>query len=141
MFTANSGKKSNPIGGDTILRMICQKGARINIGTNCAISNSTLWANEIITIEDNVIIGGGCRIWDGDFHPMDDKEREAHSSNFISKPILIRRNCFIGGSCIILKGVTIGERSVIGAGSVVTKSVPDGEIWAGNPAKFLKNVK
>ena len=57
-----------------------------------------------------------------------------------AKPVIIKDGAFIGTDCIILKGVTIGEKSVIGAGSVVTKSVPDGEIWAGNPAKFIRKV-
>lgn len=57
-----------------------------------------------------------------------------------TKPVIIKDGAFIGTDCIILKGVTIGEKSVIGAGSVVTKSVPDGEIWAGNPAKFIRKV-
>ena len=57
-----------------------------------------------------------------------------------TKPVLIKEGAFIGAHAIILKGVTIGKRSVIGAGAVVTKDVPDNQIWAGNPAGFLKNV-
>lgn len=52
--------------------------------------------------------------------------------------MVINDNVFIGARCIILKGVTIGSKSIIGAGSVVTKNIPEGEIWAGNPAKFIK---
>ena len=55
-------------------------------------------------------------------------------------PVTIKDNAFIGAHSIILKGVTIGEKSIIGAGSVVARDVPDGEIWAGNPAKFIKNI-
>ena len=47
---------------------------------------------------------------------------------------------FIGGGSIILKGVTIGERAVVGAGTVVTKDIPAGEIWAGNPARFIRKL-
>ena len=55
-------------------------------------------------------------------------------------PVVIGGNVFIGARCIILKGVTIGENSIIGAGSVVTKSIPANEIWAGNPAKFIRKI-
>jgi len=54
-------------------------------------------------------------------------------------PIIIRDYVFIGGSSIILKGVTIGKNSIVAAGSMVTKSIPDNEIWGGNPAKYLKS--
>ena len=57
-----------------------------------------------------------------------------------TKPILIKEGAFIGAQSIILKGVTIGKHSVVGAGSVVTKDIPDGEIWGGNPAVFIRKV-
>jgi acetyltransferase-like isoleucine patch superfamily enzyme len=60
--------------------------------------------------------------------------------NIPTKPVTIEDGAFIGGDVIILKGVVIGENSVIGAGSVVAKSVPPGEIWAGNPAKFIRKL-
>lgn len=56
-------------------------------------------------------------------------------------PIKIKKGAFIGANSIILKGVEIGENSVIGAGSVVTQNVPDKEIWAGNPARFISYIK
>ena len=55
-------------------------------------------------------------------------------------PVVIENNVFIGAHCIILKGVSIGENSIIGAGSVVTKNVPANQIWAGNPAKFIRKI-
>lgn len=57
-----------------------------------------------------------------------------------SAPVIIEDNAFIGARSIILKGVTIGANSIIGAGSVVTKSIPANEIWAGNPAKFIRKI-
>lgn len=57
------------------------------------------------------------------------------------KPIIISENVFIGARCIILKGVSIGAGAIIGAGSVVTKSVPPYSVWAGNPARLIKYLK
>lgn len=54
--------------------------------------------------------------------------------------VTIEHDAFIGAGCIILKGVTIGACSIVGAGSVVTKNVPANQIWAGNPAKFIRNI-
>lgn len=54
--------------------------------------------------------------------------------------VTIKEGAFIASHCIILKGVTVGRRAVVGAGSVVTKDVPDDEVWAGNPARFVKRV-
>lgn len=55
-------------------------------------------------------------------------------------PVVIEDNVFIGARSIILKGVTIGENSIVGAGSVVTRSIPSNQIWGGNPAKFIRNL-
>ena len=62
------------------------------------------------------------------------------SLNAKTSPITISDNVFIGTSCIICKGVSIGENAVIGAGSIVTKNIPANEIWAGNPAKFIRKI-
>ena len=139
-FKANSGKNFNPIGGDTVLRLICQKNAVLTIGDNVGMSNTTIVCSIGVTIENNVLIGGGCKIWDTDFHSLNFKIRgtKEDAVNAKNNSILIKNNAFIGGGTSILKGVTIGERVIIAANSVVTKSIPDGEIWGGNPAKFIK---
>ena len=111
----------------------------LNIGNNVGISNSVITAYKSITIEDDVLIGAGCLITDSDHHPLNYEDR-INGSEPKSAPILIKEGSFVGANSIILKGVTIGKHSVIGAGSVVTRSVPDGELWAGNPAKFIKRV-
>ena len=86
-------------------------------------------------------LGGAC-VYDTDFHSLDPAVRNSENDlkERVEKPVLIKNNAFIGAHSIILKGVTIGENSIIGAGSVVTKSVPDNQIWAGNPAKFIRNI-
>lgn len=139
--TINSNYFFNPIGGQTFTSMVVAKQAMLKIGNHVGISNSAIFCALEIIIEDYVLIGGGCKIWDTDFHSLDSQTRGTELDKGISLPVKIKKNAFIGGSSIILKGVTIGENSIIGAGSVVTKSVPDNEIWGGNPAKFIRNIK
>jgi len=140
--TINSGEKYNRIGGDTRTIIQTLGDGRITIGSNVGISNCAIICRESITIEDNVLIGGGAKLYDNDFHSIIPSVRNSpeDQDHVISKPIRICEGAFIGAHAIILKGVTIGKNSVIGAGSVVTKCVPDNEIWAGNPARFVKKV-
>lgn len=141
-FGANSGAKYNPIGGDTILRLITQtEKAKITIGNNVGISNATIYCWDDITIEDNVVIGGSVRIWDSNFHSLNPIVRMSGNDNDIrSKPIKICKYVFIGGGSIILKGVTIGENSIIAAGSVVNESIPANVIAGGNPCRIIKKI-
>lgn len=144
-FRFNSGVKFNPIGGDTLLRLVVKIGAELKLGYNCQISNSTIYCTNSITIGDNVQIGGSCKIYDTDFHAIDFQNRfnaiRENKEHFVKKgKIVIEDGVWIGGHCILLKGITIGKNSVIGAGSVVTKNIPPFEVWAGNPAKKIKNI-
>lgn len=134
----NSCFKSNPIGGDTRTVLFAKPNATIRIGNQVAISNSVIYASQEIVLEDGVMIGGDCAIYDSDFHSLSFKERSAQDHNILSKPVVIKRGAFIGAHSIILKGVTIGEESIVAAGSVVTKSIPPNEVWGGNPAKCIR---
>jgi acetyltransferase-like isoleucine patch superfamily enzyme len=139
-FSANSGKKHNPIGGDTVLNLVVfRPSAVLTIGKNAGISNSTIVCWDRVEIGDNVAIGGGCRIWDTDFHSMDAQTRTGGNDQDIrTAPVKIGDNVFIGGGVIILKGVTIGENSIIAAGSVVHSDIPANTIAAGNPCIVIK---
>ncbi len=138
----NSKYFVNPIGGNTFCSFIVDKNAQLSINEGTRISNSTFFCKEKITIGKNVFIGGDTRIYDTDFHSLNLSERIKEIDNDIrTKPILIDDGVFIGASSIILKGVSIGKNSIIGAGSVVTKSIPDNQIWAGNPAKYIKDIE
>ena len=93
-------------------------------------------------IGDNVRVGGGCKIWDTDFHSTNPFSRiSEHDYDVRASSILIDSRAFIGGGSIILKGVSIGENSIVAAGSVVTKNIPSNEIWGGNPAKYIRKLR
>lgn len=141
-FSCNSGLRYNPIGNNNKCRFIIKKDAYLKIGKNVGISNTTIYCSKFIEIGDNVTIGSSCQIWDTDFHPINPNDRFLKlNEKSISKNIIIRENVFIGAMCIILKGVQIGRNSVIGAGSVVSKNIPENEVWAGNPIRFIKKIQ
>ena len=141
-FAMNNGIKGNPIGCYEHCTFFVDKDAEIVIGDNVGISQTALVSHCSIRIGNNVKIGGGTCVYTTDFHSLDPVIRASKEDMNHRKcaPVIIGDNVFIGAKCIILKGVTIGENSIIGAGSVVTKSVPANEIWAGNPARFVRKV-
>jgi acetyltransferase-like isoleucine patch superfamily enzyme len=137
----NSGYKYNTIGGQDYTSIVVGPNAVLDIKENVGISNASIFCSNRIVIENNVLIGGNCKIYDTDFHSIYLKDRLAVPEEGIKyKPVIIREGAFIGGSSIILKGVTIGKNAVIGAGSVVSKNIPSNEIWGGNPVVFIKKV-
>ena len=141
--TLNSNIVFNPIGGISGISFHAAEGSIISIGNNVGISNSALVSQGPgIEIEDDVMIGGSCKIYDTDFHSITYAERIQYPDPGIKMgKVVIKQGAFIGAHSIILKGVTIGRYSVVGAGSVVTKDVPDNEIWAGNPARFIRKIE
>ena len=137
----NSKYSSNPIGGQGFCSFVVKKGASIEIEKGAAISNSSFFSSKKIFIGKNVYIGGDCKIYDTDFHSVNYSERVIEN-NIGAKvaSVIIEEGAFIGTGTIILKGVRIGKHSVVGAGSIVTKDIPDGEMWAGNPCRFIKRI-
>lgn len=125
--------------------------SHISIGNDTGLSSACLWANTSIIIGNHVKVGGDCIIMDTDAHSLDHLIRRSHdltpegySVDGLSAAtvgIVIEDDVLIGTRCIILKGVTIGARSVIGSGSVITKSIPADCIAAGNPCKVIKYMK
>lgn len=88
-----------------------------------------------VKIGDNVLIGDRVSILSYDGHPVNPEERHLPAAKETSKPIIINNNVWIGSNCTILKGVVIGENSVIANGSVVTAKVPPNSLALGNPAR------
>ena len=117
----------------------CDYGYNIEIGENFY-SNHNLVILDCakVTFGDNVFLGPNCAFYTAE-HPLDFKTR-----NFgleYAKPIKVGSNVWIGGSVTVLAGVTIGDNCVIGAGSVVTKDVPQNSVAVGNPCRVIKNIE
>lgn len=150
-FTFSSGDGINPLCRNLRGKIYIDNNASIVIGNNVGISSACLLAKERITIGDKVKIGGDCILMDTDAHNLDHQIRNSGETdeNGISidtlsansSPIIIENDVLIGTRCIILKGVTIGARSIIAAGSVVTKSIPADCIAGGNPCKVIRLEK
>lgn len=112
-------------------------GKHTKIGKNVFINFDCVfldWGG--ITIEDNVLIAPKVSLLT-EGHPISPSERHA----LIPKPIHVKRNAWIGANATILQGVTIGENSIVAAGSVVSKDVPDNVIVGGIPAKVLRSIE
>lgn len=107
--------------------------AEVRIGNDCGFSGTVIAAFKQIVLGDNVICGANTLITDSDWHPEDPRSG-------VSAPVRIGTNVWLGVNAIVLKGVTIGENSIIGAASVVTRDIPANAVAAGNPCKVIKTL-
>lgn len=139
-FYLSSGNGVNPIASNLQADVYVEPGATLTIGNNVGMSSTRLWIHESARIGTNVKIGGCVLITDTDAHPMDYVARRSSNEGTKSAPVVIEDDVWVGAHCIILKGVTIGARSIIGAGSVVTKNIPADCVAAGNPCKVIKSL-
>lgn len=125
----------------TVLRTL-RLGARLSIGSNTGISGGSFCAANSIVIGSECLIGADVIVTDTDFHAVNPKGRRFNDNpnEIAAVPIVIEDNVFIGTRAIILKGVRIGQNSIIAAGSIVTKSIPPNCVAAGAPAKVVKKL-
>lgn len=113
----------------------CGYGFNINLGA-CVYLNAgcIILDSAAVTIGDHSMLGPGVQIYCAEHH----KDRALRRAGLeIAKPVVIGRDVWIGGSAILLAGVTIGDGAIVGAGSVVTRDVPAGTTVVGNPARFV----
>ena len=112
----------------------------VKIGKNCKISSHSFVCSGV-TIEDNVFVGHGV-MFTNDLFPratnLDGSQQTEQDWTLIET--FVKKGASIGSNATILCGITIGENSLIGAGSVVTKDIPDNVVAVGNPAKILKSL-
>lgn len=136
-----SGFAGNPVGGGQRMAFWVGPGASLTLGDGVGLSNSTIVCLRSVSIEDDALLGGDSKVYDTDFHSVDPETRSRPGNpGARSAPVTIGRRAFVGGHSILLKGTTVGEAAVIGAGSVLRADVPAHQIWAGNPARFLAKV-
>ena len=116
--------------------------SEIRIGQGSGLSGTTIAVLIRVEIGDRVGLGVNTVIYDNDFHHEDPILRCQQTGPLPpAAAVKICDDVWVGANSIILKGVTIGERAIIGAGSVVTRDVPPDTIFAGNPAHFIRMVK
>jgi acetyltransferase-like isoleucine patch superfamily enzyme len=139
------------IGDNTNIWQFCVILAQAKIGKNCNI-NSNVFIENKVSIGDNVTIKCGVQVWDGITIENDvfigpnttftnDKNPRSRNKNFKIKKTLVKKGASIGANVTILTGLIIGTNSLVGAGAVVTKNIPDNEIWIGHPARFYKKIE
>lgn len=135
---------SNLVGRTTPCVFQCYSTGRISVGNRSGISFAVISSRASIEIGQNVNIGGNVRIFDHNYHSLNylaRRDGQRDQLNVDSAPIRIGDDVFIGTNTIILKGVTIGDRSIVAAGSVVSRSIPSDEIWGGNPARMIRKLE
>ena len=129
------------IGDNTSIGAFVEIQKRAKVGKNCKISSHTFIC-EGVTIQDNVFIGHNVTFINDKYPKATNPEGNLQTEEDWSvTPILVEEGASIGSSVTILCGVTIGAAAIVGAGSVVTKDIPQGEVWVGNPARFIRKVE
>ena len=117
--------------------------SRISLGAGVVIRpGCMLFADdqEGITIEDSVMLGAGVHIYVNN-HRFDEADVPIiHQGYYPSEPVVLRAGCWIGANAILLPGVEVGENAVVGAGSIVTRSVPPRVLVAGSPARMIRQL-
>ncbi|WCT11875.1 acyltransferase [Mucilaginibacter jinjuensis] len=122
------------------VHLFADVGATISIENSSVGRYSVIASKQSITIEKGVAIAEMVVIRDQD-HAIDVNNAEAGFSQYTTGPVHIEKNVWIASKATILKGVTIGNDSIIAASAVVTKPVPANEVWGGVPARFIKKVR
>ena len=115
-----------------------RRNARLVIGDNCGFSGTVVCTAEKIEIGNNVLFGVNTFVSDYDYHNINPELRRKTCE--VTEPVRIEDNVWLGMNVVVLKGVSIGKNSVIGANSIVVKNIPENVIAAGNPCKVIRKL-
>jgi acetyltransferase-like isoleucine patch superfamily enzyme len=154
-IVSKNPKPTVTIGSDCAIRgtLRCEPGASLRIGNTVYIGDDAiLSAQKDISIGDLTLIAHGVHVFDNDSHPTDADEREAHFKAILGlphaaqyeiagEPVRIGSGCWLGFNSVVMKGVTIGDGSIVAANSVVIEDVPAQSVVAGNPARVVKAIQ
>ncbi len=141
VFLISRSYFSEPGISHPVMIRLLNKEAKLTVGDNVGISGGGVCVQTEVSIGNNVMFGANAFVTDTDFHPVHPENRRYNKQDIRSKKVVIEDNVFLGMNTIVLKGVTIGKNSIVGAGSVVVKDIPANQIWGGNPAKFIKSLE
>ena len=134
-----SKSRFNRAGINHPTQLVVGSSGKISIGDNVGISGASIFCVENIAIGNNVLIGVNCNIFDTDFHAVDYLDRR-HGRGTLSAPVAIEDDVWLCANVTVLKGVRIGARSVIAAGSVVTSDIPSDCLAGGVPCKVIRSL-
>lgn len=144
------------VGGHTLIAgelLVFAHGGSISLGEWCYIGEGArIWSSGAVNIGDRVLISHNVNIFDSTTHPISVRQRHAHFKtilltghppdiNLDERPVTIADDVWIGANASVLRGVTIGEGAIVGAGAVVTHDIPPYTIAAGNPARVIRELR
>jgi carbonic anhydrase/acetyltransferase-like protein (isoleucine patch superfamily) len=120
-------------------QLAIEPSGTLQIGDRVGLSGAAIYCENEIRIGNDVLMGANCRVYDTDFHPVAAEDR------LLGRPpltgaIQICDNVWLGANVTVLKGVTIGARTVVAAGSIVTSNLPEDCVAAGNPARVVRSL-
>ena len=150
-----AGSEAVRIGSETVIRGVLrnEQGGSMTIGSRVYVGDGViLSAMATIDIGDETLIAHGVQVFDNDTHPLDADQRAldfrrklghktAEPITIARAPVRIGRGCWLGMNSLVMKGVTIGDGTVVAGGSVVTQDLPAGVVAGGNPARSLRTLE